>query len=103
MFLFRSIESFRERWLEDFFLYGKKHRKIPPSIEAALARKLDIINAAVTHHDLRSPPGHRYEVLNSPLEGYTSVRVNKQYRLIFQWADGRASNIWLDAHTYKPH
>jgi len=99
----RSIDSFRDRWLEDFFLYGKSHRKIPPSIEAALARKLDIINAATSHHDLRSPPGNMYEVLSPPLEKYSSIRVNKQYRIIFQWIAGKAVNIWLDAHTYKPH
>jgi proteic killer suppression protein len=103
MFLLKSIHNFRDRWLEDFFLYGKSHRKIPASLEAVLARKLDIINAAASHYDLRSPPGNMYEVLNPPFGGYSAIRVNKQYRLIFQWVEGRASNIWLDAHTYKPH
>lgn len=103
MSLLNSIDTFRDRWLEDFFLYGKTHRKIPVTIASVLARKLDIINAAVSHHDLRSPPGNMYEVLNPPLDGYSSIRVNKQYRLIFRWMDGRASDIWLDAHNYRPH
>ena len=101
--MLRTIESFRDLWLEDFFRYGKSHKKIPAVLENALARKLDILNAATTRRDLRSPPGNRYEELNSPLAGHSSIRVNKQYRLIFQWLEGRVVNLWLDAHTYRPH
>lgn len=99
----RNIESFRDQWLEDYFLYGKTHKKIPATIESALARKLDLINAATTYKDLRSPPGNRYEELNSPLDGYSSIRVNEQYRLIFKWIDGKAVDLYLDPHSYKKH
>jgi len=44
--MMKSINHFRDRWLEDFFLYGKSPNIFPSSIEAALARKLDIINVA---------------------------------------------------------
>lgn len=97
----RNIESFREQWLEDYFLYGKTHRKIPATIESALARKLDLINAATTYKDLRSPPGNRYEELNPPLDDYSSIRVNDQYRLIFKWIDGKAVDLYLDPHSYR--
>ncbi|MGU7800778.1 type II toxin-antitoxin system RelE/ParE family toxin, partial [Escherichia coli] len=53
------IGSFRDVWLEEFFLHSAPHEKIPPDIHTTLARKLDIINAAVTYLDLRSPPGNR--------------------------------------------
>ncbi|WJV52949.1 type II toxin-antitoxin system RelE/ParE family toxin [Prodigiosinella aquatilis] len=99
----RSIDSFRDQWLEDFFLYGTPHKKIPAGIESSMARKLDIINAAISHRDLRSPPGNRYEVLNPPLGEYSSIRVNEQYRLIFKWYEGKAYDLYLDAHTYKKH
>lgn len=99
----RSIESFRDEWLEDYFLYGRHSKRIPSTLSSALARKLDIINAAVTFKDLRSPPGNRYEDLNPPLEGYASIRVNEQYRLIFKWIEGKAVDLYLDAHSYKQH
>ncbi|MFH8136113.1 type II toxin-antitoxin system RelE/ParE family toxin [Pantoea osteomyelitidis] len=99
----RSIESFRNQWLEDYFLYGKTHKKIPATIESALARRLDIINAAATYKDLQSPPGNRYEELNPPLEDYSSIRLNDQYRLIFKWIDGKAVDLYLDPHSYKKH
>ncbi|WP_428945621.1 type II toxin-antitoxin system RelE/ParE family toxin [Pantoea sp. FN060301] len=101
--MLRSIDSFRDAWLEDFFYYGKSHKLIPPTIESALARKLDIINAAVNYKDLRSPPSNRYEELSPPLGGYSSIRVNKQYRLIFKWIDGKAVDLYLNPHTYKAH
>jgi len=49
---------------QGLFLYGKHSGKIPMTLSSALARKLDIINAAVNYQDLRSSPGNRYEELN---------------------------------------
>lgn len=101
--MLRTIDSFRDGWLNDFFHYGKSHKRIPASLESALARKLDIINAATTYRDLKSPPGNRYEELDPPLDGYSSIRVNKQYRIIFKWIDSKAVDLYLDPHTYKNH
>ena len=99
----RNIDSFRDDWLENYFLYGKYSKRIPSTLSSALARKLDIINAAISVKDLRSPPGNCYEELNPPLEGYASIRVNEQYRLIFKWIEGKAVDLYLDAHSYKTH
>ncbi|WP_310607589.1 type II toxin-antitoxin system RelE/ParE family toxin [Buttiauxella brennerae] len=99
----RTIVSFRDPWLEDFFLFTRYHRKIPPDLVSVLARKLDLINAAATMQDLRSPPANRYEELKPPLNGYSSIRVNNQYRLIFIWQKSKAHDIYLDDHSYKWH
>lgn len=98
-----SIENFRDDWLQSFFVYGTPHKCIPANIESALARKLDIINAAKSYQDLRAPPGNRLEVLQPPLQRYASIRINGQYLLIFQWADGKAWDLYLDPHRYKHH
>lgn len=95
-----NIGSFRDGWLADFFKHATPHKKIPSDIHASLARKLDIINAAVTYQDLKSPPDNRYEELEGKLKGYSSIRVNKQYRLIFQWANGNTHDLYLDPHEY---
>lgn len=99
----RSITDFRDSWLEDFFLYGRPHAKIPPEIASALMRKLDIINAATSYRDLRSPPGNMPEALKSPLSDCYSIRVNRQYRLIFIGSGGKAKWMYLDPHTYSAH
>ncbi|APG17413.1 hypothetical protein Y71_17815 [Kosakonia radicincitans DSM 16656] len=95
-----SIRYFRDAWLDEFFHHTTPHRKIPADIHTTLARKLDIINAATSHRDLRSPPGNRYEELSGKLLGYSSIRVNKQYRLIFRWVNGKADDLYLDPHIY---
>ncbi|EWH03583.1 type II toxin-antitoxin system RelE/ParE family toxin [Halomonas sp. BC04] len=95
------IVSFRDAWLENFFVEGTAHKGIPNTIESALASKLDIIDAAVDESDLHVPPGNRFERLQGKLEGKCSIRVNMQYRLIFEWDGDKAHNIYLDPHTYR--
>ncbi len=94
------IKSFREQWLDDYFFQGKKSSNIQSTIESALKRKLEIIHVAEGECDLRVPPGNRFEHLSGNLKGWCSVRVNKQYRLIFKWDEKEASYVYLDPHTY---
>ena len=97
------INHFRDQWLEDFFLYGKSSNVIPAHLESVLARKLDIVHAAASYKDLQSPPGNRYETLKPPLSGFSSIRVNRQYRLVFMWDEGKAEDLYLSAHKYTQH
>jgi len=95
------IKHFRDQWLDEFYFRGQESPKIPSTIKSALKRKLDIIHVASRENDLRVPPGNRFEHLDGKLKGWCSIRVNKQYRLIFQWYLDEAENIYLDPHTYK--
>ena len=91
------IRSFGNAATEDFF-NGRKSassRKIATTIRAAALRKLDILNAATTVEDLRSPPGNRLEKLTGDLTGFYSVRINQQWRLIFRWNDGGADDVQI--------
>jgi toxin HigB-1 len=49
-----------------------------------------MINAAQTLHDLMSPPGNRLEALRGDLSGFHSIRINDQWRIVFQWSAGEA-------------
>ncbi|MDR7341695.1 proteic killer suppression protein [Pantoea alhagi] len=98
--MLNSIGSFRDPWLAAFFYHSTPARKIPADIQTTLARKLDMINAAASYLDLRSPPSNRYEELSGKLKGYSSIRVNKKYRLIFKWVNGKAEDLYLDPHNY---
>ena len=95
------IKAFRDQWLDDYYFGGKKSSHIPGAIEGALRRKLDIIHVAKEEQDLRAPPGNRFEHLRGKLKDWCSIRVNRQYRLIFQWHVGEASKVYLDPHTYR--
>lgn len=94
-----SLE-FRDKWLECFYEEDKRHRLTPRAITSALYRKLEILDAAQNEADLRVPPGNRFEHLDGNLKDWCSIRVNKQYRLIFRWVDGVALGTYLDPHKY---
>lgn len=94
------IESFKDEWLSDYYWQAVKHRQIQAAIERSLKRKLDFIHVASAECDLRSPPGNRFEHLSGNLAGWCSIRVNKQYRLIFKWDEGKATDVYLDPHKY---
>ncbi|WP_428183690.1 type II toxin-antitoxin system RelE/ParE family toxin [Enterobacter hormaechei] len=67
----------------------------------SLGRKLDMLNAADNVGDLRSPPGNRFENLNPPWTGYSSIRVNEKYRLIFKGGENGVEDVYLDPHDYR--
>ena len=43
--------------------------------------------------DLRVPPANHLEKLSGTLSGFHSIRINQQWRIIFNWKDGNASNV----------
>ncbi len=54
-----------------------------------------MLNNATKLDDLRIPPNNRLEALKGMRKGQFSIRVNDQYRLCFQWADGDSRNVEL--------
>jgi proteic killer suppression protein len=97
------IVSFRDDWLRDFFTEDVKSKKIPPDLDSRLFRKIQMIDDAMTDEDLRVPPSNHFEKLRGNLEGLHSIRVNKQWRLVFQWngSRGEATDVYLDNHSYQ--
>ncbi|MHC2002679.1 type II toxin-antitoxin system RelE/ParE family toxin [Methylobacterium sp. CM6241] len=78
------IQSFADKRVEAFFEDGASYRPWR-AFEAAAKRKLDILDAATTLDDLRSPPGNRLELLKGNRAGQYSIRINDQWRLCFRW------------------
>ena len=54
-----------------------------------------MLNAAHALVDLRIPPGNRLEKLVGDYEGYHSIRINDQYRLVFRWVEGNAYDVTI--------
>jgi len=97
------IVSFRDVWLQEFFVDDVRSKRIPPDLKARLFRKIQMIDDATTDQDLRVPPSNHFETLAGKLEGFHSIRVNKQWRLVFEWDGGRgeATGVYLDDHSYR--
>jgi toxin HigB-1 len=67
------------------------------------ANRLHLAQNERSDQDLRVPPSNHLEKLHGNLAGYHSIRVNKQWRLVFQWDGGRseAQGVYLDDHSYR--
>jgi proteic killer suppression protein len=67
----------------------------PQGFEDQAARRLSILNAALSLDTLRALPGIRREALKGDRVRQYSVRINQQWRICFEWPDGQTgpSNV----------
>lgn len=91
------IVSFGDRATEDLYHNGStsRARRFPSDITGLALVKMDMLDAASSVLDLRSPPGNRLETLNGDLKGHHSIRVNAQWRLVFRWEGNNAYDVRL--------
>ena len=91
------IVSFGDRRTEELYhgLRSARVRRFPADVLRVALRKLDMINAAHSLRDLRSPPANRLEALRGDLAGLHSIRVNDQWLVVFRWADDGAHEVRL--------
>ena len=68
-------------------------RKYSTDLQRAAYRKLKQLDAAVDIEDMRNPPGNHLERLDGDLSGQCSVRINRQWRVCFEWRDGNAFEV----------
>lgn len=65
-------------------------RKFPSELQSIAMRKLWIINAAKNINDLRVPPSNHLELLKGSRRGQYSIRINKKFRICFNWDKNNA-------------
>ena len=86
------ITGFADRRTKELFA-RERVKGLSAEIQRAALRKLLIIDAAASIDDLRVPPGNRLEALRGDLRGFHSIRVNDQWRIVFRWSEGHASDV----------
>ena len=86
------IISFGNKETERIWI-GERVKKLPPEIQIIGRRKLRMINNAVDLQDLRIPPANRLEKLIGTGKDYFSIRINNQWRIVFQWKNGNATQV----------
>ena len=95
------IESFGNRLAEDLFYdrNSRVTRSFPAELNRVARRKLLYLHDAAELKDLRVPPGNRLEALKGDRKGSHSIRINKQWRVVFRWQSGQALDVQvLDYH-----
>lgn len=72
---------------------GIRSNKLPNEIQNIARRKLRMINNAQNVNDLRIPPANHLEKLSGNLKNFYSIRINKQWRIIFIWENDNAFEV----------
>ena len=72
---------------------GALSKRLPGEIQERAFLRLRQLHAAEILEDLRIPPSNRLEALSGDLKGFWSIRINQQWRLVFRWNDGKASDV----------
>lgn len=80
------ILGYRDKRTRDFA--AGKRVKAFSGLEKSARLKLDRLEAATWIRDLAALPGNRFEALAGDRKGQYSIRVNDQWRICFEWADG---------------
>ena len=87
--------SFADTTTEDIY-HGrdtKAARRIPKMLWSRIQLKLDLLNAASRLEDIAVVPSNRLEKLRGTLAGLHSIRVNDQYRIVFQFNTGNCLQV----------
>lgn len=92
------IASFGDKKTREIW-EGKRVKGLSGEIQEVARRKLRMLNSSVDVKDLMIPPSNRLEKLKGDLKDFYSIRVNDQYRIVFQWDNGNAKNVsFTDYH-----
>ncbi len=94
------IESFGNRLAEDLF-YDRRSKDIRAFLADLLRvarRKVLYLHDAAELTDLRVPPGNRLEALKGRWKGFYSIRINDQWRVVFRFERGNASDVRVIEH-----
>lgn len=88
------IKGFRDKNAEEIY-NNEKPKKVSVEVARVTLRKLRQLEAATDLLDMRVPPSNRLELLKGNLKGFYSIRVNKQWRIIFKWDGTDAREVGL--------
>lgn len=72
---------------------GVRVKKLPNEVQTIGRRKLRMLNNSINLSDLRIPPANRLEKLAGRLKDFYSIRINDQWRILFKWNAGNASEV----------
>jgi len=72
---------------------GERVKKIPIEIQKTGRRKLRMLNNSQNLIDLKIPPSNRLEKLTGKLKEYHSIRINDQWRIVFNWNNNNSHHV----------
>lgn len=88
-----AIQGFQSERAQTIFDGRDPGKGFPTDLVRVTKRKLEMLEAAPTLDALRIPPNNRLEDLKEDRTGWFSIRVNDQFRLVFQWMSGGPAKV----------
>ena len=74
---------------------GDRVKNLPKDIQQIGRRKLRMLNNSQNLMDLRIPPSNKLEKLSGKMGDFYCIRINDQWRVVFNWEDGNASEVTI--------
>jgi proteic killer suppression protein len=87
------IRSFADADTEQVF--NHRHRRRYAAFERVALRKLRQIHRVSRLEELFEPPANHLEALQGDRKGQWSLRINRQWRICFEWRDGDAYEVQI--------
>jgi len=87
------ISTIRHKGLKLYFLKGDR-RLLPPNLVVKIIEILDDLNAALDPEDMNLPK-YRLHLLGGNLAGFWSVRVSRNWRIIFRFDGSNVCDVDL--------
>jgi len=70
------------------------------TFELQAKKRLLILHAAVSRNGLMLLPSNRFEALGGDRKGQYSIRINRQWRICFEWPDDAATPFNIEIVDY---
>jgi proteic killer suppression protein len=72
---------------------GERVKSLSIEVQEMARRKLRMLNNSQDLADLQIPPSNRLEKLKGNYKDFYSIRINGQWRIIFNWNNGNADQV----------
>lgn len=72
---------------------GRRSARFPSDVQVRILRKLRQLDSSKVVEDLKHPPGNHLEGLTGNRKGQMSIRVNKKWRVCFEFSFGEVTNV----------
>jgi toxin HigB-1 len=86
------IKTYADKATKQLFTTGKS-KKFQADIIRRAILKLELLDTAVDVDDLLIPPSNALETLSGNRAGQHSIRINRQSRICFTFANGGAYDV----------
>ena len=93
-----KLPRYRDKRLQQF-ADGYRVRDFQ-SFEQQLKKRLAVLEDAQSQDDLRLLPSNHFEALIGDRKGQFSIRINKQWRLCFEWSESEICPFNIEVADY---